>query len=86
MLYTEIVDKVTRLIESERLYYPDETNSNYRWYLGFAVLKTLREHNNLYVNPKYIDTCIAPTLCGISIIIDYEKPDVIKLFKECKGV
>lgn len=74
MPYNEIVQTITILLETEQL------TDEYLWYLGFEVVKILHDHNNLSVHPQ---KDVAPTLCGLNIIVDYEKPCVIKLYKEC---
>lgn len=77
MPYDKMVQTIKEKIENEQL------TDDYLWYLGFEVVKTLHDHNNLFVHPQ---KDIAPTLLGVHIIVDYERPCVIKLFKECKGV
>lgn len=78
MQYTVIADRILTL--HDRVY--KNNSDTYMWRLGFDIVNTLHEHGELSINPKYI----APTLFGDPIIIDYDNPYTVKLYKECKGV
>lgn len=82
MTHKSIINTILGIYTNENIHYPDENPGVYRWYLGFDIVNQLRQHDNLYVNPA--NGC-APTLIGINILIDYENPSIIKLYKECRG-
>lgn len=81
MAYKSIVNTILGIYNNEIIHHPDENPGVYRWYLGFDVVNQLWQHNHVIVNVVHQE----PRLIGIRILVDYENPSIIKLYKECRG-